>query len=81
MVRTVVFLEGGDRCGRNYEPTIQQGLNVVSTHDELGTDKDDRGLGIREERELDSRTADYLGEENEATVFSEAAMPNAKVGT
>lgn len=49
-------------------------------HDQIRTDHDDRGLGMREGRELDGRKVDSLRAANKAGLFSEAAMPSPSVG-
>lgn len=47
---------------------------------EMGTDDDDRVLGIRKERELNGPKVDSIPEANESGVSSEAAMPETRIG-
>lgn len=53
---------------------------MVSMKDSMGTDQEDRGLVILEERALDGRNVDSLGETKASGVISEAAMTNPIVG-
>lgn len=53
---------------------------MVSMHDEIETDKDDRGLVLREERALYDRPVESVHEGNEAGVFTAAVITNPSVG-